>query len=1759
MSTGPIRGAKKGGSRTPVESPDSLRSVQFAQLVDLLSEGEVEGLVNGLKSVYLDGVPLQNEDGTLNFDGVQLAFNPGTQGQAALPGIDTVQSEQAVGVEVVKLTPVVRTITNPSVDSARVTIMVPALSTLDASNGDLKGASFEYSIELQSNSGGFVEVFRKTISGKTTSTYKYATKFALTGPGPWDIRVTRITDDSTSSAVQNAFYWDSYTEIQSVKLRYPNCAVVGLQVSAKQFNRVPTRAYDLMGLRIQVPSNYDPVAGTYSGVWDGTFKIAWTNNPAWVFYAMCTNARWGLGQFIFPSQVDKWALYAIGQYCDEKVSNGYGGTEPRFTCNLYLQTRVQAYRVLQDLAAVFRGITYWGDSLLHVAQDAPGNAVMLFTNGNVVDGLFTYQSVSNRQRHSVFVCYYNDLTQLGKRVPEIYVDEAELARRGLVEYEMAPIGVTSRGQAHRLCRWAAYSEAAGEVVTFKAGAQAAVLKPGQRFQVADADEAGQRLGGRVHSATSTTVTLDADVVLPAGEAFRLVIMSPDPADGASFITESRAVTTPAGTTRTITVHVAFSSVPSAAAIWVLRSEVVEPTEWTCISRTESKADDGTEQYEVTGIAHDPLKYDAIEQGLVIEPRSISRLSKVPPAPTDMVFTETPYLVGATYRSRMTISWAEPARGLFFAVSWRQNGGGWTDMALTSANSVDLDGLPPGELEVEVVSQNALGVPSYALTGNFTVVGRAIGVACKVNTDLFGGTPNYNEAYIHGLTFSGQPIDAPGAIWINGAIVSVPNGVLFTNQGPERGWVVFDTAGANFVMNGVRTRYAFARKSGGQWQYDNNGSGWVDFTPGATHFLIGSMETGNADTGTPGTGPGISSMVMWTNGLNPEAVATLGESAVWSSITGSGKPADGATADVTLVARGNCAVAGNVAAKGGGAAWDSDVYSVQSYTAGAYAEAVPVATGMDVMFGLNSDPSADVGFGGLDFALYCEAGSNLLQAYESGAGITLGNYAAGDVLTVVYDNSNVRYLQNGNVLRTVAAPAGLKLYWDSSFGSVGATLKGIRFAPLSANDWGSIGSRPSDGEIKNNLLDSTWWQPGAAIAWGRNTSDAGDSDTFVWGIGPRGNTEALWQAVAGTDGAAAGGWNAGPSGSSNWFEIDPAKAYRFVVPVKKVSGDGQVFWGIRAHDVCDLNTTTENANPYFSGSATPALSKWHYMVGFVFPAGQTGCTHTGAGIYDATTGLLVQQGLNFNWVAGITRTGTRAYQYYSSAGATALFGKPMVHVVDGSEPSLKELLQASALLNSEQQWSDVNGRPKLYRVASQGLNDTHAPIGAGLYDGETGTLLFGPARSYSMVRISRATGAIAFSQSYDVYAAGAGTSGRDAAALAADLNATGPDYVVVVFTYDEPQNLRLTGGLLAAMKRCGASEPFFGASARFKSRSAYLLIGIAGCQEGNGFEQYMGDVDSDTNAWCDASFSIKNGTLSASGNSATPRSIIDYGYLGDLAATADVQLLGRGITVSGNGATKAAGSAAWDSDCYSIDSYTGGAYASAVPGRTDCARMFGLNADPTLDAGYASIDFAWYLRGDGAVDIYESGNGIGVGSGYSATDAFGVVYDNNTVQYVQNGVVVRTVAAPPGLRLYFDSSFHTVGGTLRQIRFGPMTARTRVWRQASDPGAAAIAGDTWVLLDGSGNEIGTYARYGGGWVPIRTRTYRQSSDPAISGTPPEGSVWQDTGSGREYVWLGGAWRAVVGDGSIDTAQVADAAIIETTDFFDAAGISYSTIA
>jgi predicted phage tail protein len=711
-------------NRAAREAADSLRSKAFARIIDLLSEGEIVGLVDGFKSIYLNDTPIQAQDGTFNFQNVSIVTRPGTQSQGFIPGFPATENAFAVNTQVLAAVPVTRTISSADCNFVLVTIGIPQLFQQDTSNGDINGSSVQIAIDLQSNGGGFVEQYNQAIIGKTTSRYQRTVRIELTGSPPWDIRVRRITADSILSTLQNRTDWDSYTEGIDGRLKYPNSALVGFSIDAEQFSGVPTRGYEIKGVLVKIPSNYDPVTRIYTGIWDGTFTVAWTNNPAWCWYDLVTNTRYGLGNYIDATKVDKWSLFTIGQYCDELVPDGFGGMEPRFTCNLYLQTQDEAIRVIQTMASVFRGMVYWAGGQLVPVQDAPGSAAHIFTAANVKDGLFTYSGSSRRARHTVALVEWNDPDDLSRRKVEYVEDLPGVAKAGVVETSTIAVGCSSRGQAHRVGAWTLLTERLEtEIVTFATAFEGLSVRPGQLFKVLDPDRAAKRLGGRIAAATTTQITVDSNVVIEGGKSYTIDVKLPD------GTVQNRSITNTAGTYTVLNLGSALSQTPQVQAVWVITVSDLSPQTFRCLSVAE-KEDNWV---EIIGLEHVVGKYATVDAGVPLAPLpTFTSLTPTPAPPTALVLSDFIRVMGSgDIQTVLVASWTPPADlsyGIRYLVEFRKSDGNWLPVPgiSTTSNTVEVPGVSDGvTYDVRVTTINAGGVKSAtSLAGSRTVVGKS---------------------------------------------------------------------------------------------------------------------------------------------------------------------------------------------------------------------------------------------------------------------------------------------------------------------------------------------------------------------------------------------------------------------------------------------------------------------------------------------------------------------------------------------------------------------------------------------------------------------------------------------------------------------------------------------------------------------------------------------------------------------------------------------------------------------------------------------------------------------------------------------------------------------------------------------------------------------------------------------------------------------------------------------------------------------------
>lgn len=662
-----------------------------------------------------NGVVAKRSD--FNYKDVKVYTRFGTANQTRIPFGPVVSEEISVAQIVEKNTPITKTITDTNTDQVRVTLTVPQLQRIE-DDGDIVGAEVQFRILLQYKGGGFEPVIDDTITGRTGDQYQRSYLIDLRRKAPSDfpvqVRVQRVTDDSNTPKLANSLVWTSYSEIIRTRLNYPHSALVGLEVSAEQFDRIPERKYRTRDLKIPIPSNATVERATgrliYSGVWNGTFGAAqWTTDPAWCLWALLTTSRWGFGSHINASQLDKWAFYAASQYCSELVPDGFGGQEPRFSCNVNIQALTEAYKLINDMCSVFRAMPYWSTGALTVSQDKPSDPAYLFTMANVTEEGFAYSGSDIKTRPNVAVVQYLNLETRDVGYEQVE-DRVAIQKYGAIPTEITAFACTSRGQAARVGEWVLYaSQYETEVVTFTATISAGVLvRPGQIIEIADPVRAGSRRGGRIVSGTTTSIVIDnGDGLEPAGT---VKIIMPDGS------VESRTCTR-SGTT--LTLGSALPKAPLAGSVWIYSSATLQPSQWRVLTVGEQ---DGSE-YPITALSYNSSKYDYIERDRPLQFRDVTNLNQLPPAPTNLAITETLYTYQDQVRSKIIANWRPVLNVNQYHVKWRKDNGNWNRTATQSPDHEILN-ITPGVFEFEVYSFAADGrLSTSALRGTINALGK----------------------------------------------------------------------------------------------------------------------------------------------------------------------------------------------------------------------------------------------------------------------------------------------------------------------------------------------------------------------------------------------------------------------------------------------------------------------------------------------------------------------------------------------------------------------------------------------------------------------------------------------------------------------------------------------------------------------------------------------------------------------------------------------------------------------------------------------------------------------------------------------------------------------------------------------------------------------------------------------------------------------------------------------------------------------------
>lgn len=722
-------GGKKssGSSRTPIEADDTVNSRAMASILDLLGEGVIGGLVDGAKSIFIDDLPILNEDGSPNFSGITWDFRDGSQDQTPMAGFDFVETPKSVNIQLKRTHDVTIAIDNDEADRVRVILKFPSLRSVDKKTGDTNGTTVKYKFQIANGDNAFKDAIAEgestsevTLTAKKTGVYYRSYELKLPKPGrAYKIRVIRITEDSNTQYIFNDTWVDSIGEIVDTPMNYPNSALVGLKVNSEQFgSSMPSRSYLVRGLKIRVPSNYNENTNTYIGVWDGTFKLLSSSNPAWILFDVLTNARYGLGQFVSESMIDLGQIYQIGRYCDEEVDNGFGGKEKRFAINTQITSRHDAYRLIQDIAGAFRGMVFWAGGMVNVMQDSPSDPVMMFTNANVKDGMFSYKGSARKDRPSVALVTYNNKEDGYKQNIEYVEDQEAMRRYGERKTEVVAFGCTSRGQAHRVGLWLLYTaRMESDVISFTAGLDASFLMPGETVLIQNKYRAGKRNSGRIVAFTKNSITLDAPVTLnKAGSYIRILNQEGE-------IVERDILETGEDITK-VTFSKALNSgdMPVMNGVWTITEPDLEPMRVRVINVAQGDAQ-GT--FDVTVVQNNASKYEAIDNGATLIPENNTVLDPTYSKPTNLQVTEGTYISSPGNLSiKLVATWE--GKSAEYWISWRRsdenNVSNWQSARVTEEQFEILNIAENGQYDIQLYAVSFSGKKTDIISTVYQVKG-----------------------------------------------------------------------------------------------------------------------------------------------------------------------------------------------------------------------------------------------------------------------------------------------------------------------------------------------------------------------------------------------------------------------------------------------------------------------------------------------------------------------------------------------------------------------------------------------------------------------------------------------------------------------------------------------------------------------------------------------------------------------------------------------------------------------------------------------------------------------------------------------------------------------------------------------------------------------------------------------------------------------------------------------------------------------------
>ncbi|NPD50452.1 DUF1983 domain-containing protein [Klebsiella aerogenes] len=715
MANNIIKGRKGGSSkqRTPTEQPDDLQSVAKAKILIALGEGEFAGGLTG-KDIYLDGTPLENVDGSQNFSGVAWEFRPGTQAQSYIQGIPGTENEISVGTEVSSETAWTHTFTNTQLSAVRVRLKWPSLMKQE-DDGDVVGNTVKYAIDLQTDGGAWQTVLDTAVSGKTTSGYERSHRIDLPQAGStWTLRLRKVSPDANSVKIGDVMTLQSYTEVIDAKLRYPHTALLYIEFDSSQFNgSIPQISCEPRGRVIRVPDNYNPETREYTGTWTGGFKWAWTDNPAWIYYDIVVSDRFGLGDRLTSANISKWALYPIAQYCDQLIPDGRGGDgmEPRHTCNVYVQERNDAYIVLRDFAAIFRGMTCWSGEQIIVQADMPRDVDFNYTRANII-GSPRYSSSTSKARYTNALVSWSDPDNAYADAMEPAFIPELVSRYSFNQVEVTAIGCIRQSEAHRKGLWAILTNNKDRMVEIDVGLDGRIPQPGYIIGLGDERLAGRVNGGRISAVNGRVITLDRDIDAKEGDRLHLNLPS--------GISQARTIQSVNGR-RQVTVTTAYSETPEAECVWIVEYTDLVPQQYRVIGVKDNN--NGT--LTITGVAHDPDKFPRIDNGAIIDQRPISVIPPGNQAPPDGILLTSFSVVNQGISvETLQANWDAVQNAIAYEAQWRRNDGNWINVPRSSTTSFEVSGIYAGRYLVRVRAINAAEISSgWAYSEEKTLTGK----------------------------------------------------------------------------------------------------------------------------------------------------------------------------------------------------------------------------------------------------------------------------------------------------------------------------------------------------------------------------------------------------------------------------------------------------------------------------------------------------------------------------------------------------------------------------------------------------------------------------------------------------------------------------------------------------------------------------------------------------------------------------------------------------------------------------------------------------------------------------------------------------------------------------------------------------------------------------------------------------------------------------------------------------------------------------